>query len=248
VISVRDAGLKVKRMAGSNTLVGARPEVAGLLGRDPVPVSPARAHADRRVELAAKRLIDIVGASVALVLLSPVIGIVALAIAVGQGRPILFRQSRAGLEGRPFSIAKFRTMQVGADAERDALRALNEVTGSAAAFKLTADPRVTRLGRFLRRTSLDELPQLWNVVRGEMSLVGPRPHPFDDVARYEPWHFRRLSVKPGITGLWQISARADADFDRWVALDLEYIDTWSVPADVNLALRTIPALVRAEGR
>jgi lipopolysaccharide/colanic/teichoic acid biosynthesis glycosyltransferase len=239
----------MERMAGTNTLVAARPEIAALVDRDSMPsANPGRAHADRKPELAAKRLLDIVGASVALVLLSPIIGIVALAIVVGQGRPIFFRQPRAGLEGRPFSIAKFRTMQVGADAERDGLRALNEVTGSAAAFKLSADPRVTRLGRFLRRTSLDELPQLWNVLRGEMSLVGPRPHPFDDVARYEAWHFRRLSMKPGITGLWQISARTDADFDRWVALDLEYIDTWTVLADVKLALKTIPALVRAEGR
>lgn len=236
-------------MAGTNTLVAPRPEIAVLLDRDAIPAStPGRAHTDRQRALAVKRLIDIVGASVALVLLSPIIGIVALAIVVGQGRPIFFRQPRAGLEGRPFSIAKFRTMQVGADAERDGLRARNEVTGSAAAFKLTIDPRVTRLGRFLRRTSLDELPQLWNVLRGEMSLVGPRPHPFDDVARYEAWHFRRLSMKPGITGLWQISARTDADFDRWVALDLEYIDTWTVLADVKLALKTIPALVRAEGR
>jgi lipopolysaccharide/colanic/teichoic acid biosynthesis glycosyltransferase len=207
-----------------------------------------RAHADRRFELAAKRLIDIAGASVGLILLSPVIALVAVAVAIGQGRPILFRQPRAGLEGRSFSIAKFRTMQIDADARREELRSLNEVTGSAAAFKLTSDPRVTRLGRFLRRTSLDELPQLWNVLRGEMSLVGPRPHPFDDIARYEPWHFRRLAMKPGITGLWQISARRDADFDRWVALDLEYIDRWSVVLDLKLALKTIPALVRAEGR
>jgi lipopolysaccharide/colanic/teichoic acid biosynthesis glycosyltransferase len=214
----------------------------------PLASSPARAHADRPAELALKRLIDILGASVALVVLSPLIAIVALASMMGQGRPVLFRQSRAGLGGRPFSIAKFRTMEIGADAQRDGLRELNEVTGSAAAFKITADPRVTRVGRLLRRTSLDELPQLWNVLRGDMSLVGPRPHPFDDVARYEPWHFRRMSMKPGITGLWQISARKDADFDRWVALDLEYIDGWSVLLDVKLALKTIPALVRAEGR
>jgi lipopolysaccharide/colanic/teichoic acid biosynthesis glycosyltransferase len=198
--------------------------------------------------LAAKRTMDIVGASVGLVLLSPVIGAVALAAAVGQGRPVLFRQPRAGLQGRAFSIVKFRTMQIGADAERDALRVRNEVTGSAAAFKLSDDPRITRIGQFLRRTSLDELPQLWNVLRGEMSLVGPRPHPFDDVARYESWHLRRLSMKPGITGLWQISARRDADFDRWVALDLAYIDSWSIRQDVAIGLRTIPALLKADGR
>ena len=236
-------------MAGSNTYVSPLLEPALPPDRSmPTASAPSRAHADRPLELAAKRLMDIVGASVALVLLGPVIGLVAVAIAIGQGRPILFRQPRAGLEGRSFSIAKFRTMQVDADARREELRSLNEVTGSAAAFKITADPRVTRVGRFLRRTSLDELPQLWNVLRGEMSLVGPRPHPFDDISRYEPWHFRRLAMKPGITGLWQISARTAADFDRWVALDLEYIDRWSVALDVKLALKTIPALVRAEGR
>ncbi len=236
-------------MAGSNTLVSPRRDAAVPSNREEsLEPGPARAHADRTAELAVKRLIDIVGASIALVALSPLIGIVALAVAVGHGRPVLFRQSRAGLAGRPFSIVKFRTMQVDADAEREALRVFNEITGSAAAFKLTTDPRVTRVGRLLRRTSLDELPQLWNVLRGEMSLVGPRPHPFDDVARYQPWHFRRLSMKPGITGLWQISARTDADFDRWVALDLQYIDSWTVLLDMKLALKTIPALVRAEGR
>jgi lipopolysaccharide/colanic/teichoic acid biosynthesis glycosyltransferase len=217
-------------------------------GGDPGGSAPTRAHTQRHLARASKRAMDLVGASVGLVMLSPVIGAVALAIAVGEGRPVLFRQPRAGLEGRPFSIVKFRTMRGGADAERDAQRERNELTGTAAAFKLSDDPRITRVGRFLRRTSLDELPQLWNVLRGHMSLVGPRPHPFDDVARYEPWHLRRLSMKPGITGLWQISARRDADFDRWVALDLEYIDTWSIGKDVSIGLRTIPALLKADGR
>lgn len=236
-------------MAGTDTFASPRREVtAPGVGeeRDTKPL--ASAHADRRVELAVKRLMDILGAAAALVLLAPVLGLVALGIMVAQGRPVLFRQPRAGLGGRPFLIAKFRTMRVGADDERDALRDRNEVTGTAAAFKLTDDPRITRIGRFLRRSSLDELPQLWNVLRGEMSLVGPRPHPFDDVTRYEPWHLRRLSMKPGITGLWQVSARSDADFDRWVALDLEYIDNWSILLDLKVALKTIPALLRAEGR
>jgi lipopolysaccharide/colanic/teichoic acid biosynthesis glycosyltransferase len=236
-------------MAGTDTFASPRREVtAPGVGEERATKHLAAAHADRRVELAVKRLMDIVGAAAALVLLAPVLGLVALGIMVAQGRPVLFRQPRAGLGGRPFLIAKFRTMRVGADEERDALRARNEVTGTAAAFKLTDDPRITRIGRFLRRSSLDELPQLWNVLRGEMSLVGPRPHPFDDVTRYEPWHLRRLSMKPGITGLWQVSARSDADFDRWVALDLEYIDNWSVLLDLKVALKTIPALLRAEGR
>jgi lipopolysaccharide/colanic/teichoic acid biosynthesis glycosyltransferase len=134
-----------------------------------------------------------------------------------------------------------------ADSQRAALRQHNEVVGGAS-FKMTDDPRVTRLGRILRRTSIDELPQLWNVLRGEMSLVGPRPHPFDDLDGYEEWHFRRLSVKPGITGLWQVAGRGDPDFDRWTQLDLEYIDRWSLMLDIKIMLRTIPAVLRATGR
>lgn len=209
------------------------------LGSSPVTERPGA--------MRAKRALDIVGASVGLVVLSPVLAGVALAIALDDGSPILFRQPRAGLYGRPFSIAKFRTMRKGADAERAALRARNEISGGAA-FKLTDDPRVTRLGQLLRRTSLDEFPQLWNVLRGDMSLVGPRPHPFDDLEGYEPWHLRRLAMPPGMTGLWQVSARSDTDFDRWVRLDLDYIDTWSLRSDLSILLRTLPAMLRPEGR
>ncbi len=127
------------------------------------------------------------------------------------------------------------------------LRGRNEVAGGAA-FKMTDDPRITRLGRILRRTSLDELPQLVNVLRGEMSLVGPRPHPFDDVAGYEPWHMGRFEMKPGITGLWQIEGRGDADFDRWVELDLKYIRDWSPALDLQILARTLPAVLRGSGR
>jgi lipopolysaccharide/colanic/teichoic acid biosynthesis glycosyltransferase len=194
-----------------------------------------------------KRLIDIVGAAVGLVILSPVLGAAALAIALDDGRPVLFRQPRAGLAGRAFTIVKFRTMGRDADAQRAALRSQNEVAGGAS-FKLTDDPRVTRLGGILRRTSLDELPQLWNVLRGEMSLVGPRPHPFDDLEGYDAWHFRRLAMPPGMTGLWQVSARSDTDFDRWVRLDLEYIDTWSLRNDLKILFMTIPAVIRPQGR
>jgi lipopolysaccharide/colanic/teichoic acid biosynthesis glycosyltransferase len=202
----------------------------------------------RRVfALAVKRGLDVVGAAVGLVLLGPLLAAVAALIVATDGRPVLFVQERAGLNGKPFRIVKFRTMRNGADDERAKLRERNEVAGGAS-FKLTDDPRVTRTGRFLRRTSLDELPQLWNVLLGDMSLVGPRPHPFDDVDGYADWHFRRLSVKPGVTGLWQISARSDPDFDTWVRLDLEYIDTWSLALDLRILLGTIPALLRTEGR
>jgi lipopolysaccharide/colanic/teichoic acid biosynthesis glycosyltransferase len=202
---------------------------------------------DRRVGLAMKRGIDLAGASCGLVALSPLLGAVSVALLISDGRPILFRQVRAGMAGRPFRIVKFRTMQRDADRLRADLRRGNEVAGNAA-FKLTNDPRVTRLGRFLRRTSIDELPQLWNVLRGDMSLVGPRPHPFDDVAGYADWHFQRLTMKPGLTGAWQISARTDPDFDHWVEQDLAYIREWSPWLDIRIILATIPALLRAEGR
>ncbi len=197
--------------------------------------------------LAAKRMVDIAGATAALIVLSPVLIGAAALIALVDGRPVMFRQSRAGLDERPFRIYKFRTMRQGADAERAALRAANEVAGGAS-FKMTNDPRMTRLGRLLRRTSIDELPQLLNVISGEMSLVGPRPHPFDDVAGYQPWHHARLAVKPGMTGLWQVSSRRDPDFDRWVELDLEYIRDWSLELDIQIMARTIPAILHSEGR
>ena len=189
---------------------------------------------------------DIGGAIVGLILLSPLLLGVAAVILVTDGRPVLFRQPRVGLQGRVFSVVKFRTMTKDADGQRAALREFNEVTG--AAFKMTDDPRITTVGGTLRRLSLDELPQLWNVLLGEMSLVGPRPHPLDDVAEYQPWHRRRLAMKPGITGLWQIAGRRNSDFDAWVRYDLEYIDHWSLWLDLRLLIQTIPALLRAEGR
>jgi lipopolysaccharide/colanic/teichoic acid biosynthesis glycosyltransferase len=200
-----------------------------------------------RLGMAAKRTLDVLGASAGLIVLGPFLIWVAAAIVLLDGRPVLFRQERAGLGERPFRLFKFRTMRVGADAERAALRAHNEITGGAS-FKLTNDPRVTRLGRILRRTSVDELPQLLNVMRGEMSLVGPRPHPFDDLAGYQVWHHRRFAMKSGITGLWQVNSRRDPDFDRWVELDLEYIRTWSLLLDIKILARTVPAMVRGEGR
>jgi lipopolysaccharide/colanic/teichoic acid biosynthesis glycosyltransferase len=197
--------------------------------------------------LLAKRGLDIVGATAGLIVLSPLFGAVGVAILLTDGRPILFRQSRSGHRGRVFKVAKFRTMTPDADAQRAGLRQYNEVSGNAS-FKMTNDPRITATGRFLRRSSIDELPQLWNVLRGEMSLVGPRPHPLDDVAGYDSWHRGRLAMKPGITGLWQVEGRREADFDRWVRYDLEYIDRWSFWLDVQLLIKTIPALLRAEGR
>lgn len=214
---------------------------------DGTPVLSLISGPDHVIPLAAKRLVDIVGASLGLLFLSPVFAVAAIIIIATDGRPVMFTQERAGVNGRPFKIYKFRTMTRDADSQRAALRAHNEVDGGAS-FKMTNDPRITPIGRFLRKTSIDELPQLWNVLKGEMSLVGPRPHPFDDVAGYDTWHRRRLSMKPGITGLWQIAGRGEASFDRWVQLDLDYIDHWSIWLDFRLLIKTIPAMLRAEGR
>jgi lipopolysaccharide/colanic/teichoic acid biosynthesis glycosyltransferase len=186
-------------------------------------------------------VIDLVLGLVALVVLGPILLAVGLVIIAVDGRPIFFRQTRVGLHGRPFQVVKFRTMTPDAEARLAELEALNEVRGHA--FKLTDDPRRTRTGRWLRATSIDELPQLWNVLLGEMSLVGPRPPLPREVAGYDLWHRRRLSMKPGITGLWQVQARNDADFDRWVALDLAYIDRWSIWLDLKIMIRTIPAML-----
>lgn len=202
---------------------------------------------DGTLAVSAKRVLDLVVSVAAVVLFSPIIVGTAMAIAVVDGFPVLFTQLRAGHGGSPFVIVKFRTMALGAEAMRSEMREMNEITGDAS-FKLSDDPRVTRLGRVLRKLSLDELPQLWNVLRGEMSLVGPRPHPYDDVAGYAPWQFRRLAVKPGITGLWQVELRGDTNFDNWVRKDLEYIDRWSLWRDFILLVRTVRAVLRGTGK
>jgi lipopolysaccharide/colanic/teichoic acid biosynthesis glycosyltransferase len=173
--------------------------------------------------------------------------IVAIAIKLSSPGPIFFRQQRSGQNGRPFTLFKFRTMVTNAEQYKHELEAMNEMSGPV--FKLTNDPRVTAVGRFLRKYSLDELPQLWNVLRGDMSLVGPRPLPVDEVKRFSDLaHRRRLSVKPGLTCLWQIGGRNQIfDFKEWVRLDLEYIDNWSLWLDVKILLLTIPAVLRGTG-
>ncbi len=211
---------------------------------DGTPVFSLVSGPDRVIALAAKRLLDVLASGAGLVVLSPLLLAIAVAIVMDDSKPILFRQDRIGLHGRPFRVVKFRSMSRDAEARLAGLEHRNEITGSA--FKLTDDPRTTRVGRFLRRTSLDELPQLLNVLRGEMSLVGPRPPLPGEVDGYDLWHRRRLSMKPGITGLWQVRARREPEFDRWVAADLEYIDRWSLWLDVKILLRTIPAAL--EGR
>ncbi|MGD0252332.1 MAG: sugar transferase [Verrucomicrobiota bacterium] len=195
----------------------------------------------------AKMLMDFFGALVLLILLSPLFLLIAAAIKCVSPGPVFFKQQRSGLSGAPFTLYKFRTMVTNAEQFKHELEAMNEMRGPV--FKVTNDPRVTRIGKWLRRYSLDELPQLFNVLRGEMSLVGPRPLPVDEVRRFNDLaHRRRLSVKPGITCLWQISGRNQiADFKEWVRLDLEYIDNWSLWLDLKILLRTIPAVLTTTG-
>jgi exopolysaccharide biosynthesis polyprenyl glycosylphosphotransferase len=193
-----------------------------------------------------KRAIDIAGASMGLVLLSPVLLLIAAAIKLTGPGPITYKQDRCGLRKRSFWMYKFRSMCVGADQLQAALEDRNEAQGPV--FKIRHDPRITPLGRVLRRTSLDELPQLWNVLRGDMSLVGPRPLPWRDVERIDrPSDMRRFSMRPGITCLWQVQGRSNIDFERWVELDVEYIDTWSLWLDARILVRTIPAVLSGDG-
>jgi exopolysaccharide biosynthesis polyprenyl glycosylphosphotransferase len=200
----------------------------------------------QEIGLAFKRLIDIVGALVGLVVLSPVFLATAIVIRLRQGATVIFSQTRVGLHGRSFTIYKFRTMVPDAEAKLGDVAHLNMRNG--AAFKAVDDPRITGIGTLLRRSSLDELPQLWNVLKGEMSLVGPRPPLPHEVASYDVWHRRRLSMKPGITGLWQVEAREEPEFDRWVERDLSYIDRWSLVLDLKILARTIPAVLVGTGR
>jgi exopolysaccharide biosynthesis polyprenyl glycosylphosphotransferase len=204
-------------------------------------------HAERlpSAGLLLKRVLDVMGAGLALTMLSPLLGAIAGLIKLDSRGPVFYCAQRAGRKGRRFRCYKFRTMVSNADTLKDHLRENNQRSGPF--FKIANDPRITRVGRFLRRYSLDELPQLGNVLKGNMSLVGPRPHPLDDVAAYEIEHLARLDVTPGITGLWQVSARRDPSFERGMALDREYIRTWSVRSDMRILLRTVLAVVRGSG-
>jgi exopolysaccharide biosynthesis polyprenyl glycosylphosphotransferase len=196
-------------------------------------------------ELFVKRLMDITGSALGLIALSPLFAAIAVAIKLDSPGPVFYRANRVGRKARPFECLKFRTMVVNADVVKDNLRHLNEREGPF--FKISDDPRVTRVGKVLRTYSLDELPQLWNVLCGEMSLVGPRPHPIDDYKQYKLEHLRRLDVTPGITCLWQIIARGDPSFDRALALDTQYIENWSFVLDLQILLKTIPSLLKGTG-
>lgn len=196
--------------------------------------------------LFAKRLSDTAASLAALVLLSPVFLFIAIAIKVSSRGPVLFRQVRCGLNGRQFTLYKFRTMVSNAEERLEQLRVHNEMEGPV--FKMSNDPRVTAVGRFLRKWSMDELPQLWNVLAGDMSLVGPRPPLPSEVEQYDHWQRRKLSMRPGVTCLWQINGRNDiSNFNDWVKLDLSYIDNWSLWLDYKILLKTIPAVFSGAG-
>lgn len=196
-------------------------------------------------KLLVKRAVDLIGASIGLVLAAPVILFAAIAIRWDSPGPIFFGQTRCGLNGRRFRCWKLRTMCVDAEEQQQALAHLNEMQGPV--FKISDDPRVTPVGRVLRRWSLDELPQLWNVFTGEMSIVGPRPPVPGEVAKYAETDRRRISMRPGLTCLWQINGRNSINFPEWVKLDLEYIDSWSLSRDFKIMLKTIPAVFRGTG-
>jgi exopolysaccharide biosynthesis polyprenyl glycosylphosphotransferase len=195
----------------------------------------------------AKQVMDFVGASVLLLFGLLVMIPTAIMIRITSPGPVFFRQQRAGLNGRPFYMYKFRSMVNNAEQLKQELAQLNEMSGPV--FKVTNDPRITPIGRFIRKWSIDELPQLWNVVRGDMSLVGPRPLPVDEVDRFDDRaHRRRLSVKPGLTCLWQVSGRNNVkDFKDWVRLDLEYIDNWTIWLDLKILARTVPVVLAGTG-
>lgn len=224
-------------------------EMDAWVRREPVEPFPARL-ADVKplpsLGLLLKRGVDILLAGPALIANSPVFVLIAIAIKLDSPGPVFYRSTRVGKKGATFTCLKFRTMIQGAEALQDRLRDRNERDG--VLFKIENDPRITRLGRFLRKYSLDELPQLWNVLKGNMSLVGPRPSLPSEVVQYQPSQLRRLDTLPGITGLWQVKARRDPSFETYIRLDTEYVDRWSFWLDVKIMLKTLRVVVNGTGQ
>jgi exopolysaccharide biosynthesis polyprenyl glycosylphosphotransferase len=218
------------------------PRVLELYGRPFVSFDSSPKAAQ---QLALKHAFDWIASVILLVVFAPVFLLVCIAILLTMGRPVFFTQVRAGLYGRQFRMIKFRTMVNDAEAKQAALADKNEMTGPV--FKVAGDPRVTRLGRFLRKTSIDELPQLVNVFLGQMSLVGPRPLPIHEQQKIRGWHRRRLSMKPGITGIWQVSGRNNIDFEDWMKLDYRYVDDWSLGLDLIILMKTVPVVLLRKG-
>ncbi len=241
-LSLQEQGIRTRFAMNLFPHTRAKVEIEEL---DGVPLLSFATTPTSQIQLMAKRGLDLALSSLVLLLALPGVGAIALLIKLTSTGNVLFRQTRCGLNGRFFTLYKFRTMVEDAEEQREALLHLNEMNGPV--FKLKSDPRVTAFGRFLRKFSLDELPQLWNVLRGDMSLVGPRPPIPEEVARYKRWQRRRLAMKPGLTCLWQISGRNDVDFDRWMELDLEYIDSWTPLLDLKILMKTIPVVLSGKG-
>jgi exopolysaccharide biosynthesis polyprenyl glycosylphosphotransferase len=237
-----EQGVKTSIALDLYDLAVARPLVTELEG---MPMLTYSTTPSSEGKLALKRAIDLIGSAFLLLVVSPLFLIIAAAIKLTSKGPVFFRQTRVGLNGRHFILLKFRSMVVDAEQRLREIAHLNEMDGPV--FKVRHDPRVTPVGRLLRKTSLDELPQLINVLRGEMSLVGPRPPVPSEVVAYAPWQKRRLSMKPGITCLWQVNGRNTIDFDQWMKLDLEYIDNWSLGLDLKIVGKTVPAVLLGKG-
>ncbi len=223
--------------------------VADVAGRSsgPAPLAPYRAVVPvKQVSYAAsKRALDVVVAIAALILFSPILLLVAVLVKLTSRGPVIFKQTRVGLGGEYFTCYKFRSMQEDAEEHRDKLVHLNEMTGPV--FKIRNDPRLTPIGKWLRKFSLDELPQFYNVLRGDMSIVGPRPPVPCEVVHYGPRELGRLAIKPGLTCLWQISGRNNIPFERWIALDLLYVQTMSFWKDIAIIIKTVPAVITCRG-
>jgi exopolysaccharide biosynthesis polyprenyl glycosylphosphotransferase len=205
-----------------------------------------RSDPESQAPLLFKSILDKVGSIVGIMLSAPVMILTAAVIKLDSRGPVLFKQVRSGLNGKPFVLYKFRTMCSDAEIKKNTLMTKNEMSGPV--FKIKRDPRVTRIGKFLRKFSVDELPQLFNVLRGEMSLVGPRPPLPQEVSRFEPWQHRKLSVRPGLTCLWQVNGRNNVDFEDWMRMDLQYIDNWSLWLDAKILARTVPAVIKGTGQ
>ncbi len=239
-----DRGVDVLLTLPPHVSAGGKMELANVSGVSQPMLGLRRTPTDE-AQLVGKRLLDIFGGIVGIVLAGPIMIIAALSIKLDSKGPVFFRQVRAGRNGRKFTMYKFRSMVIDAEAKKAALMHLNEMGGPV--FKIKRDPRITAVGRFIRKTSIDELPQFFNIVMGDMSLVGPRPPLPSEVDDYEAWQRRRLSVKPGLTGLWQVSGRNQVDFDEWMQLDLQYIDSWSLWLDIKILLKTVPTVLFHKG-
>ena len=242
IIACSNRGLPFRVYANFFSLILAEANMEEFLG---MPLFSFHQKGEAPIKLAAKRIFDIFFSAILLILFSPIFILIALVIKITMPGPILFKQRRSGIDGHEFDFYKFRSMVINAEDLKESLRSQNEVDGPV--FKIKEDPRITRFGRLIRKFSIDELPQLWNVLRGDMSIVGPRPPIPAEVKKYEPWQKRRLAMKPGLTCIWQVSGRSNISFDDWMKMDLYYIDNWSLMMDLKIILKTVPVVFTGEG-